>query len=53
MGLVTVDCRGYAIDSVSCDAWQITSESGTKWEWDATDDFFEYDPDLEKPITAA
>jgi hypothetical protein len=51
--LLTVDCRGCSIDSISCDGWTIESESGAKWEWDAADDFFEYDPDLERPVIVA
>lgn len=51
--VVTVDCRGCEIASVTCDAWKITSESDNVYDWNADEDFFEYDADLEKPVTVS
>ena len=49
--VVTLDCRGCSVDKVTCDAWKVTSESDNTFEWNADEDFFEYDEDLEKPVT--
>jgi hypothetical protein len=49
--ILTLDCRGCEIAAVACDNWKITSESNTAYEWDAADDFFEYDAELERPVT--
>jgi hypothetical protein len=51
--IITVDCRGCEIVSVACDNWTITSESNNTYDWDAADDFFEYDAELEKPVTVS
>jgi hypothetical protein len=51
--LVTLDCRGCCVVSVHCDDWDILSESGATWKWNVSDDFFEYDEDLEKPVTVS
>lgn len=53
MTLVTFDCRGCSIEKAECDDWQIISESENTYEWNGTDEFFEYDEDLEKPVTVA
>lgn len=51
--VITLDCRGCGIDSVTCDAWKVTSESDNVYDWNADEDFFEYDADLEKPVTVS
>ncbi|KAH0794532.1 DUF866-domain-containing protein [Histomonas meleagridis] len=50
---LTVDCRGCQIENVHCDDWKIESESSNTYEWNGADDFFEYDEDLEKPVTVS
>lgn len=44
-------CRSCEVESVHCDGWIVESESGTTFNWDATDDFFEYDDDVGAPVT--
>ena len=51
--LLTLDCRGCDIVRASCNDWNIVSESDNKYEWDGKEDFFEYDEDLEKPVTVS
>lgn len=49
--LFTLDCRGCTIDKVDCHGWTVTSESGETHDWQAEDDFFEYDEELGRPVT--
>lgn len=48
--LFLVECSGCRIDIVNCTAWKIISKGGESYEWDGKDNFFDYDPVLEKPI---
>lgn len=51
--ILTLECRGCSIEQVTCNDWSIKSESGKDFEWDAGDDFFEYDEDLGRPVTVS
>jgi hypothetical protein len=51
--ILLLDCRGCTVESVHCDNWRIISESGAEFPWNGSDDFFEYDEDLEKPVTVS
>jgi len=51
--VLTFHCRGCAVDAGECDAWRIIAASKTTHEWDAAEDFFEYDEDLERPVTVS
>lgn len=48
--LFLVDCNGCRIDVINCTGWKVVSASGAEYEWDAKDNFFDYDEILEKPI---
>ncbi|KAK8900267.1 hypothetical protein M9Y10_002590 [Tritrichomonas musculus] len=51
--VITLECRGCSIENASCNEWNIRSESDNKYEWNAADDFFEYDEDLGRPVTVS
>lgn len=46
--LMTVNCSGCVIDSVTCDAWKVISENDKVYDWNGSDDFFEYNDNLDK-----
>ncbi|OHT09837.1 hypothetical protein TRFO_21119 [Tritrichomonas foetus] len=49
--VVTMECRGCSVEQAECHEWKIRSESDNTYDWNATDDFFEYDEDLGRPVT--
>lgn len=51
--LLALDCRGCDVVAAHCSGWRVGSESGSAFEWDGGDDFFEYDEDLERPVTVS
>ena len=53
MVIADFDCRGCSIESATCTEWEIISESENTYEWNGIDEFFEYDEDLERPVTVS